>query len=252
MSRTLAWFLLAVASALAQSGACAASPVVIGFATGSPPFFDLRDGKPAGIYPTLVQAIFKDAKIAMRATPAPFARVLAQVDSGAWGAGGILKTQERLHKYVYTDYVFVESVAAYYNRHQPLRIARLADLGGKHVGTLRGWSYGEAFDATVTELQMRVSSSASDNANFQKLQAGQLDAVLALEKVGTGLIASGRYADVLASGLFVRQNPSYIAFKKSPAATALVKQLNKSIARMRASGELANLVQRYLDSAEAE
>lgn len=244
--------LLAALLTLAQACAFAASPVVIGFATGSPPFFDERGGKAAGIYPRLVTAIFRDAKIPMSAAPAPFGRVLANADRGAWGAGGILKTQDRLHKYIYTDYIFVESVAAYYHRDAPLKIARLADLRGKRVGTLRGWSYGEAFDATVRELNVALFASDTDDANFQKLQLGRLDVVLALEEVGSHLNASGNYPDVLASGLFVRQNPSYIAFRKSAANTALVKKLNKSIARMRASGELAILVRQYLESAETE
>lgn len=229
----------------------AASAPVIGFDNGSPPFFDAKAGKPVGIYPLLVEAIFDDAGVPMVAVSAPFTQVLANLDSAAWGAGGILKTPARLRKYDYSDYIFVESVVAYYSKRKPLVVGRLADLRGQRVGLLRGWSYGESFDASVSELDISVAPAGSDEANFHKLQLGRLDVVFALEEVGSDLIATGNYPDVERSSFFVRQNPSYIAFNKSAGRRPLIRKLNKSIARMRASGQLGTLVREYLAASQA-
>jgi hypothetical protein len=83
--------------------AWATHPVVIGFDMSAPPFFNMRDGKPEGIYPAIVEAIFKGAGIPIVMTGARFTDVLANVDSGRWGVGGILKTSERVRKYDYTS-----------------------------------------------------------------------------------------------------------------------------------------------------
>lgn len=236
-----------------QAGALAAlpPPPVVGFDIGAPPFFDLHDGRPVGIYPTIVEAIFKDAGEPYTAVPAPFVRVLANVDNGSWGAGGILKTPARLLKYDFSDYIHIESVVAYYDQRRPISVERLADLTGKRVGILRGWSYGEAFDTTVTGLDIRVEAVRADEVNFRKLQLGRLDVVLVLEEVGTELMATGKFPDVVRSRLYIRQNPSYIAFNKKSGRSALLKKLNKSIARLRASGQLSALVRQYLNTAPA-
>lgn len=244
--------LLALLLSLLGLAASAANPVVIGFDNSAPPFFDEKGGKPEGIYPAIVAAIFKDAGIPLAMTAAPFQEVLANVDQGSWGVGGILKTPERVRKYDYTDYIFVESVAAYYSRKRPLQLARLSDLAGKRVGVLSGWSYGEAFDAAVGELGIRLEADASAEASFRKLQRGQLDVVLALEEVGTHLIKSARYPNVVKADMYVRQNPSYIAFRKGTGNAALIRKLDKSILAMRTSGQLWTLVIRQLEAADRD
>ncbi len=246
--RTVTLLLAFVLMSFCASGT--ASPVVIGFDTSAPPFFDQKGGKPTGIYPAIVEAIFKDAGVPLVMTGAPFRTVLANVDSGRWGAGGILKTPERLRKYDYTDYIFVESVFAYYSKKHPLHLSRLSDLAGKRVGIATGWSYGEGFDTAVAELGIKVEADASAEASFRKLQLGQVDAVLALEEVGTHLMASTRYPNVVKADMYVRQNPSYIAFRKGRGHAATVRKLNASILRMRASGQLWTLVLRQLESAD--
>lgn len=240
--------LLAVVLMFNCCAAWAARPVVIGFDTSAPPFFNVRDGKPEGIYPAIVEAVFKDAGIPMVMTGAPFTAVLANVDSGRWAAGGILKTPERVRKYDYTDYIFVESVYAYYSKVRPLHLSRLSDLAGKRIGILRGWSYGEAFDAAVKELGIKVEVDWSAEASFRKLQLGQIDAVLALEEVGTNLMASAKYPNVVKADMYVRQNPSYIAFRKGSGHKATIRRLNRSILRMRTSGQLWTLVVKQIDA----
>jgi polar amino acid transport system substrate-binding protein len=236
---------------LTHGCALAASAPVIGFDNGSPPFFDAKGGKATGIYPLLVEAIFDDADMPMVAASAPFTQVLANMDNATWGGGGLLKTPARLRKYDYTDYIFVESVVAYYSKRKPLIVARFADLRGQRVGVLRGWSYGESFDASYNELGISLAPAGSDEANFHKLQLGRLDVVFALEEVGSHLMATGNYPDVEKSSFFVRQNPSYIAFNKAAGRRDLVKKLNKSIARMRESGQLGTLVKAYLATSQA-
>lgn len=242
--------LLAFALTINSCAAWAAPRVVIGFDTSAPPFFYMRDGKPEGIYPAIVEAIFKDAGVPLAVVGAPFPEVLANADSGRWGAGGILKTPERVRKYDYTDYIFVESVFAYYSKKHPLHVSRLSDLAGKRVGILSGWSYGESFDAAVTELGIKVEAHASAEASFRKLELGHIDAVLALEEVGIHLLASTKYPNVVRSDVYVRQNPSYIAFRKGSGHAATVKKLNTSILKMRTSGQLWKLVVKQIKATD--
>lgn len=215
--------------------------MVVGFDQAPAPYMSVENGRPVGIYPDLVRAIFADAKVDLVTESAPFNRVLGNVDQGLWGAGGILKTPARLARYDFSDYLHVETLLVYYAKSRPIKVRQIADLRGKRVGVLLGWSYGETFDLSVSDLQIQVSRVPSDAVNFRKLQLNRLDAVIVLDGSARRLMATGKYADLVQGEHVFRQNPSFIAFNKQGQHGELLERLNRSIKRLRASGKLASI-----------
>lgn len=248
MKLTVKLWLLMLAATLPGRLLAQAAPVVVGFDHNAPPFMSAEKGRTVGIYPSLVAAVFKDAGVPFRAESAPFARVIFNVDRGLWGAGGILKTPARIGKYDFSDYLYLETLVVYYNSKSPIPYTKLSDLRSLRVGTLQGWSYGEAFDVAIHEFDILVKPLPSDEQNFRKLQLGRLDAVIVLEESGAALMATGQFSDLTKAPHVFRQNPSFIAFNKSARQGPLLAKLNKSLARLRKSGQLAGIARTVLVS----
>jgi len=224
--------------------------ITIGFDVGSPPFFDLKNGCPTGIYPLIVGAIFHDAGQPIIGYPAPFRRVLANVDAGLWGAGGILKTPERVLKYDFTESIYTEKVLFYFNRKKINRINSIADLEGKRVGVVHGWSYGNKIDEMVLNKYFSIEPVNSDLINFKKLQLGRIDALITIQDVGYNILSRGDFSDLSPSDINFLSNNTYIAFKKNKNNEDLLRRLNISIKKLNNSGRIANLVKSYLQSSE--
>lgn len=73
-------------------------------------------------------------------------------------------------------------MAVYFNKAKPLYFNTIADLPGKRFGVIRGWRYGDDFDKAVKADNITVDEVKSDDQNFQKLAAGWVDAILAIDK----------------------------------------------------------------------
>ena len=101
------------------------------------------------------------------------------------GIGGLYKNAERLARYDFSDPIHVENIAVHYRRAKPVDFRMVADLYGKRVGVLRGWSYGGTFDAASQSGWIATEEVSSDRSNFLKLMDGRLDAVLAIAESGT-------------------------------------------------------------------
>lgn len=228
-----------------------ASTMTIGFDVGSPPFFDLKNGCPIGIYPLIVGAIFHDAGQPIIGYPAPFRRVLANVDAGVWGAGGILKTPERVVKYDFTEPIYTEKILFYFNKKKTHGINSIADLEGKRVGVVHGWSYGYKIDELITNKYFSIESVNSDLINFKKLQLGRIDVLITIQDVGFNIVSRGGFNDLAISGITVLSNDTYIAFKKNSNNEILLKRLNSSIKNLNNTGQISNLVKKYLQNPEA-
>lgn len=242
-------FLFAFAGLAGNVAQGAPAVLTIGFDVGSPPFFDLKNGCPSGIYPLLVGAIFRDAGLPMLAYPAPFSRVLVKTDAGEWGAGGILKTPDRVARYDFSDAIYTERILVYFNKTRSRPINTLADLEAKRIGVVRGWSYGKAFDELGAGKFFFLEPVNADVINFKKLQIGRIDALLVLKDVGLNLTSSGEFTDLAIADIAIPSSQTYIAFSKKSGNAELLRRLNKSINKLQTSGHLSELIKQYLKTA---
>lgn len=230
------------AGAALLASACAADAVRINFDAEYPPFMSARDGQPSGVYPALIAAALALIQQPFSFEAKPWKRALLELDEGRAGVGGIYKNEARTAKYDFSDPILTEHVAVYFNKARPIAFKTLADLYGKRVGVLRGWSYGDAFDAARRNGSVTVEEVTNDKANFLKLEHGRLDAVLAVEEAGRSVIVAENLASVEQSKALLASNTAHLAFNRSAGQTDLLARFNKAIAEMKRDGTLDTIV----------
>ncbi len=220
-------------------GVAGAQELLVDVDDANPPFMFVRDGRAAGLYPALMAAVFKEMKAQVLITPKPWRRALSEIDSGTAGVGGIYKNSERLKRYDYSEPMFVERVSLYALRSDASRYAGVADLKGKRVGVIRGWSYGDDFDEARRAGTMVVEEVNSDAQNFAKLAAGRLDVVLAIVEAAEPHLRAHRTVQLAGS---MAENPTFLAFNKSAGMQGFIEHFNAALSRMRKSGAVSRLV----------
>jgi polar amino acid transport system substrate-binding protein len=242
---TLKLFLATMGMAVLLTGACRAQAAeTIAVDEANPPFMYAGDGKAAGIYPALLDEAFKRMAVPVAITAMPWKRAIAGIDAGQNGVGGIYQNAERLTKYDFSAKLFDEVILVYVPKAKPFPFKDLSSLKGKTVGVIRGWSYGDDFDAAVKNGTIATEGVAADSMNFAKLAVGHLDAVLAIKEAGNALLAGNQDygAKIEVEALPLTSNPSYLAFAKSAGKAPLLGQFDKTLAAMRADGSFDKIV----------
>lgn len=227
---------------LALSCAWAADPVVVSVDAENPPFMFGKDGKAAGIYPQIISLAFAKLGVPVTLEAKPWKRALAEIDEGKAGVGGIYKNDERAQKYDFSEPILTENTAVYFNKSKPVDFKSVADLKGKRVGVIRGWSYGDEFDAARKAGSITADEVTSDKVNFQKLAEGRVDVVLAIEEAGKAVIKAEKLSAVEQGKVFLASNKAHLAFAKSAKQTELLAKFNKVIADMKQDGTLEKVM----------
>ncbi len=230
-------FLLAVC---AMALPTLAQGLLINFDEAHPPYMQDDSGQVRGIYPALVAAAFARINTPVRLEAKPWARAIRELDGGTAGLGGIYKNAERLKKYDYSEALLVETITVYVHKDRSLAYTQLGDLFGKRVGVMRGWSYGDAFDQGRTGGLIQAESVSSDEQNFQKLERGRIDALLAIGDSVAPLLAA--YPNIRASGPPLIQAPAFLAFAKEANLAPLLRRFDQAIRDMKASGEFHQIL----------
>ena len=231
-----------LALAAAPLSVRAAPEVVIALDAQNPPFMYDRDGQPHGVYALLLRTLFTRLDLPMRLVCLPWPRALAGLDRAEHGVGGIYSTVERQGKHDFTQALHVETLRVYTRRGGLRLFDRIDDLRGLRVGVLRGWSYGDAFDAAARAGLFQVEPVAADAQNFGKLERGFLDVAVAIEQSGDALLATGDHPSVRALPNPLTENPTYLAFNKSAQQKALIARFDEQLEKLRRNGEHARIV----------
>lgn len=122
-----------------------------------------------GIYPSIVGAACAALNWARELRAMPFRRMLAEMAGGQLMAGAVISTPERERIWLFSRPYFLEKLAVF-SAGPDYR--GLADLAGKRVGVIRGWSYGAAFDAARQHGEFQCEDVSADVHNFAKLLRG--------------------------------------------------------------------------------
>jgi polar amino acid transport system substrate-binding protein len=224
------------------SASVRAEPVYVEVDLGNPPFMSAVAGQAVGLYPKIIAEAFQLVGQDVQIVAKPWKRCLMDLDRGHAGVGGIYKNAERLQKYDFSEPLFVEKMAVYFNRTEHFEFTGVPSLFGKRIGVLRGWSYGDEFDQAVREGKVSVEEVNSDAQNFAKLALGRVDVILAIAEVGTALGKDGRYPTITQSEQYLFESPTFLAFNKTTKQRELLATFNRSIDAMAISGKLAQII----------
>lgn len=214
----------------------AADPVLINVDTGNPPYMFKKDGKATGVYPALIAAAFSRIGVPVNIEARPWIRAIYETEEGKSGIGGFYKNEERLKQYDFSEPILTENVAVYFNKSKPVNFRTIADLNGKRIGVIRGWSYGEAFDAARKEHRFVVEEFPSDWINLVRLNHGLLDVALAVEESGKLEMAAGKLVCIEQSPTYLVSSKTHLAFAKSARKTGLLADFDTAIVAMKSDG----------------
>lgn len=228
------------------SAAQSLEPVHISVDDANPPFMFGRDGVAEGVYPAVVRLAFERMGTAVSVSAKPWKRVLFEVDHGQGGVAGIYRTEERSRRLDFSDPILVENIAVYYNQNRPVQFRGIADLHGLTVGLVRGWSYGDTFDAARAAGKFQVDEALSDKSSLLKLASGRVDVVLAIWEAGQAIVAAERLGQVVASGVFLTSNLAYLAFSKPSQQSELLERFSKALADIKRDGSFKAILAREL------
>lgn len=235
---------------LARGQGVIATPAAIGFDEGSLPTM-YRGGVPPavrGIYPALVGAAFAAMRRPCELRALPFKRLLTEVDAGQLIAGAVIRTPEREQRWWFSQAYFVERLAVY---SAGVPYQGLDSLQGKRVGVIRGWSYGESFDAARRQGRFQCEDVASDAHNFAKLLRDRLDYVVVTELGGRMLQQLPAYEGrVVAGSVALGATPIHLAVARSQeGGPSLMAAFNAAVEQLHRDGLVEPLVTREVAAA---
>jgi cystine transport system substrate-binding protein len=172
--------------------------------------------------------------------PAQFAGLLGALESGRSDVviNQITITPARHAKYGFSEPYTVSGAQIIVKRDRQ-GIAQPADLLGKKVGVGLGTNYEAWLRANVPGAIVKTYDD--DPTKYQDLKAGRIDAVLNDRLVAADFIKRSGEPIVPVGQPFAPQKQG-IAFKPDPAFKAAI---DKALADMRASGELAAISQKW-------
>jgi polar amino acid transport system substrate-binding protein len=146
--------------------------------------------------------------------------------------------------YDYSDAIYSEDLLVYVPKGKSFTFSGIADLKGKKIGTILGWSYGDEFDNAKKDKLFTVEEVNNDLANLKKLALGYLDCVVTIGLTGKQITTQNDLTDkVEALSTPLSKNATYIVFAKKVNKTALITKFNTTMAAMKADGRYDKITQ---------
>ena len=235
--------LLGLGAALSLRVADAAKPGQLRLvSTEFPPYTSARlEG--GGIAAQITRAALARQGLGLELQFRPWVRALSELQRGAWdGAVGLWHSPERDRFLSYGRPLGLNSRIGFMARAgSAISVREPSRLAGLRVGTVRDYVNPPAFE----RLRLERDEAVDDLGNLRKLLAGRVDLALVDQGVAHHLLQTQLRE---AATALVWLEP---ALAEQPLYTALTRQagthlpmLNKGLAELQASGELARLLQR--------
>ena len=209
-------------SLLLSAQALAAGPAVLRFATEDwPPFFSARlPGN--GLTGTLLEAVLQHMDATARIDYFPWKRAmqLGLNDHHYAGALAMFRTAEREKLCYFSTAIGSRQTVLAYLKDEPVTAARLEDLRGVRIGTVAGYSNGEAFDALVRSGVLTVDEGLNNDMNLRKLLHRRFSAVVVEKRMlrytlaGRGYTQAERDRIVIAEHLFPERSV-HVCFQRT-------------------------------------
>jgi polar amino acid transport system substrate-binding protein len=220
---------------------------VIAVDAADAPFMYAAGDQAAGIYPMLIAEAYRRIGEPVIVTAMPWKRALDGADTGVNGVAGLYKTAGRIAKYDYSDKLLDETLLIYVRKGHGFPYQTLADLKGRSVGVIRGWSYGDDFDAARKSGQFTVEEASGDDQNFAILDVGHIDCIISIREAAAAAIATHGWDDRFEQlPVPLSSNASYVAFAKSAGKQDELARFDAALAAMRADGTFQRLTEAAL------
>ncbi|WP_168209787.1 substrate-binding periplasmic protein [Chromobacterium paludis] len=237
--------LLLLALLLVQQSQAGEPPgLIVNVDASNPPLMYAGPHGASGLYPTLIAKICERAGIAVTLRAGSWRLALQELGKGSAAAGGIIKTAEREKLFNFSQPLFLERVVMAYPA-KASGYGSLADLNGKRVGVIAGWSYGDDFDHARKDGKFSALDGDSDEQNLRQLKLGRLDVVLGIRESLQLALRQDGYRDISLSQAVLVSNPSFLAINRSSQQQALLTRFNLALEAMRRDGSYDALLRDF-------
>ncbi|MBL8520628.1 MAG: transporter substrate-binding domain-containing protein [Betaproteobacteria bacterium] len=214
------------------------------------PYFMREGGQFVGINADLMREAARRVGITLVFRDMPWKRLEAEIAKGAHSqvdcAFAFSRTPAR-EKYMEFGREVLQRTEYVLFVHESTRYGSLDDLRGRRIGVRRGFRLPDKLEEGARRGQFVLEEIGDDAANFRKLAAGRLDAVMINLDVG-------RYVSrelgmtrlrVLLPPLGYLDN--HLVFTKGKGHTSLLGAFDKALAAMRQDGSVERIRARYMD-----
>jgi len=150
-------------------------------------------------------------------------------------------TKEREQDFIFTDPIITLENRIFYNKDNPVDWDKPADLEGLTIGGVVDYDYDILRENDLDVTLQRASEAA---ANFRKLGAGRVDAVISNRLVGRGLAEDAGVSDTVeAHPKPTSEEPYHVMVSREAGnADAIVKAFNAGLAELKDSGRYAEIL----------
>jgi polar amino acid transport system substrate-binding protein len=214
------------------------------------PFEFIENGKSTGYHNELKELVEKETGLELRQTTLPWSGVLPGITSGKFdiALSAVLVTEERKPNFDFTTPTAASTTI--YGTRTDSSIKSAKDLVGKVVGAQTGSAFlaefkvfNEKLKAEFGEGAKEIVEYASYPEAYQDLGIGRLDAVINTDLAILSLVAER--SDMFMAGEPVSE-PRYIAWSVKEGNTAILEIMNGALTKIRESGEMYRLQQKWL------
>jgi polar amino acid transport system substrate-binding protein len=215
-----------------------------------PPYEYTQDGQLEGLAVDVIRRTFKEMNQPITIEVLPWARAMRYIKEGSRDAVfTAFKTPERERFADFSNQVLMQQAVSLFVRRDS-KIAfdgDLRELDTYSLGVVRKISYGLKLDNAIkTDTFKRVEEANEGTQNFGLLLKKRVDMVASTKYGGYHILKKlDRESDVKELPISVQNLPSYIAFSKERKLTQLRDEFDKTLARLKQSGEYQKIIDDY-------
>ena len=198
----------------------------------------------------IIKKVFTDLNIKIKIEERPWKRALNEVKEGkAHAIYSLIKTKEREGFLWFPAQTLTSEKNILITRKKSkIQIKSLSDLNGRSVGTVKGYSYGKAFDEFKNFK--RKEEAISNEQLLDILAASQparIDVAVMNDQVFRYLLKNRKDKDDFAiSDFVINEEPFYLGFSKANNdGKKLMEKFDGVLERLRKKGRIAKIIKNY-------
>lgn len=220
--------------------------LVLGLSADYPPFEFKKNGEIVGLDVDIARAIAKDLNMSLSIQDMDFSALIPSLQSGRidFVMSGMTITEERKKNIDFSQIYYTASFAIVVD--QASEFAKEDDLQNKRVGAQLGSTMEKyAREKAKTFSGMQIVALAKNPMLIQELKSGRIDGVLSEEVQAISFVeANPSLKQVRLGG----SGDGYaVAFAKGNVKSAALKEkMNRSLEKLKASGELDQIKMKWL------
>jgi len=209
----------------------------------------MKDGRPQGVFPTVLAGVskFSGDTYDVQLLPWPRAQAMALLGNGA--VAHFSKTTEREAEYDFSDPVVGDDIDLVVLKGKEFSYKEPRDLKGKRVGAKFGASFGQQVDGLMQTGAITVDRDYGIASRLRKLLAGRVDVAIVEGSGGDINALTGADRDLIenrARFAFLPvplvHDPLYLAFAKSMNRKDALERFNAGLAKFKKTAGYRKLI----------